>query len=99
MKYAVIALQGQQYKIKEGEELTVDKVHDKPEYEVLMLRNGDKLEIGTPHLSKTLVKLSVKEPEVKGDKITVQQFRAKSRYRRKMGFRPLQTLLTVEKIG
>ena len=35
----------------------------------------------------------------KGTKLHVQIYRAKSRYRRKIGFRPLHTRLLVQKIG
>jgi large subunit ribosomal protein L21 len=100
MKYAIIRLQGHQYKVTEGKELLVDKLNEeKVEPEILLLVDGDKILIGKPVLSKTNVKLKIVSKEEKGDKIDVIKFKAKSRYRRHIGFRPIYTRLLVEEIS
>jgi len=99
-KYAVIGLKGHQYKVTEGQEIVVDSmVGAKPEPRVMLLVDGDKVKVGKPTLP--LVKIKLKEVAAleKGKKVTVVKYKAKSRYRRKMGFRPQLTRLLVEKIG
>lgn len=97
--YAVIRLKGHQYKVEEGQELLVDKLHEKekPEAEVLLVKDK-KTKVGTPTVKGADVKLKVVDKEVKGEKLHVETFKAKSRYRRKVGFRPRFTRLKVEKI-
>lgn len=78
----------------------VDKLTDKkPEVEVLLLVENGKVKIGKPKISGAKVKLKVLAEEEKGKKLYVQKFKAKSRYRRKLGFRPLHTRLLIEKIS
>ena len=77
----------------------VDKLHEKekPEADVLLVKDK-KAKIGTPTVKGADVKLKIVEKEEKGDKMHVETFKAKSRYRRKVGFRPTFTRLKVEKI-
>jgi large subunit ribosomal protein L21 len=98
-KYAVIRIKGHQYRVEEGEELLVDKLSEKekPEAEVLLVKDK-KTKVGTPTVKGSSVKLKVLEKEEKRKKIHVETFKAKSRYRRKIGFRPKFTRLKVEKI-
>jgi len=99
-KYAVIKIKGTQYRVAEGDEILVDKLgKDKPEARVLLVVDGEKVSVGKPEVKGADVKLKVLEEEIKGKKITVQTYKAKSRYRRKLGFRPRYTKLLVEKIG
>ncbi len=99
MKYAVIRIKNQQYKVSEGDELLVDKLGtDKPEVEVLLVSDGKKAKIGKPDVKDVKVKIKVLKEEEKGKKLHVQTFKAKSRYRRKIGFRPLHSRILIEKI-
>jgi len=99
MKYAVVEIQGQQYKVVEGKEILVNKLGEKAlGPRVLLLVDGEKVEVGQPELEKVVVELKVLGEE-KGKKLHVQKYRAKSRYRRKIGFRAEKTRLLVEKIG
>ena len=100
MKYAVVKINGTQYRVNEGEKILVDKLGDKkPEADVLLVVDGEKVKIGKPIVEKVKVKLKVITEEEKGKKLTIQKFKAKSRYRRKYGFRPRYTRLLVEKIS
>lgn len=99
-RYAVIRIRGRQYKVSEGDEILVDKLAEgevKPE--ILLFVDGDKVLVGKPLVEKVKVQLSVVSPEEKGDKIRVQTYKAKSRYRKTKGFRPRYTRLRVGKIG
>ena len=99
MKYAVIRLKGHQHKVTEGEEFLVDFLGGvKPEPEILLISDGEKVEIGTPVLTDAKITLKILEELEKGKKIYVQKFRAKSRYRKKIGHRPKYTRLQVGKI-
>jgi len=99
MKYAVIRIKGHQYRIEEGQELLVDKLDTKkPEFETLLVSNDGKVRIGKPVVKGDGVKLKILENEVKGEKLYVKKFKAKSRYRKKIGFRPLYSKLLVEKV-
>jgi large subunit ribosomal protein L21 len=98
--YAVIKIQGQQYRVSEGDEILVDKIDGKkPEYEVLLTKKNDKTDVGRPALKKDKVKIKVIDEAVKGEKMHIRTYKAKSRYRRKKGFRPLYTKLRIEKIS
>jgi len=99
-KYAVIRLQGRQYKVSEGQELLVDKMNDlKLAPEVLLVADGEKVRIGKPILKDAKVILKVVKDVEKGEKIEVYHFKAKSRYRKHTGFRPQYTRILVEKIS
>jgi len=102
MKYAVAALQGHQYKFSEGDVLTVDlmekEVGNKFSLEnVLLVVNDDKISIGSPIVEKSEVIAEVIKHK-RGEKIRVAKFKAKSRYRRVMGFRAEQTDLKIVSI-
>ena len=60
-KYAVIRLQGQQYRVSEGQEILVDKIDDpkKLEPEVLLVADGEKVEVGKPLVKDAKVSLKV----------------------------------------
>lgn len=99
MKYAVIKLAGRQYKVSEGEEILVDRLTDtKVEPEVLLIVEDSKVKIGKPKVAGAKVKVKVVGEE-KGEKILVTKYKAKSRYRRRMGFRPQYTRLLIQKIS
>jgi len=98
MKYAVVKIQGTQYKITEGEELLVDSLKEKKlTSEVLLNVNEDEVQVGKPVLDKVKVDFEILGEE-KGKKLYVSKYKAKSRYRRKLGFRSQLTRLKVKKI-
>lgn len=98
MKYVIIKLQGHQYKVSEGDEILVDKLEGKPEAEVLLTVNDEKVVVGKPVVKDAKVTLKVVESVVKGEKLYIRKYKAKSRYRRKTGFRPKYTKLLVQKV-
>lgn len=97
-KYAVIKIGGKQYLVKESDEIVVDKIITKDkklDLDTLVMFDNEKgkLEMGSPTL-KTKVKAEIVE-EGKGEKIRVAKFKAKIRYRKVMGFRPVLTKLKI----
>ncbi len=98
-KFAVIRITGKQYRVVEGQEILVDKMNDlKVVPEVLLIADGDKVEVGTPVLTKAKVTVKVLAELEKGEKIDIFKYKAKSRERRHVGFRAQYTRLLVEKI-
>src|SRR4030066_1705094 len=90
MKYAVIRTGGKQYKVMEGQTLVIEKVDvekEKPiEFDqVLLLVEDDKAKIGQPIL-EAKVKAKVID-HIKGEKIDVFKYKAKTGYHRKIGHR------------
>ena len=100
-KYAVIRLQGHQYKVSEGEEILVDKVLDPKKFgaEVLLVSEDGKTKIGKPTVKGVKVTFKVIKELEKGEKIHIRKYKAKSRYRKHTGFRPQYTRLLVQKIS
>lgn len=102
MKYAVIKSGGKQYKVCEGDTILVDKLDSKVGEkvafpEVLLIRTEGAIFVGDPHVSNGNVVGKILE-EVKGKKIHVVKFKAKIRYRRKIGFRPIYSRVLIESI-
>lgn len=103
--YAVIAFKGHQRLVKEGDELTVDSVDlaDNTSLEldqVLLMfdAEGTPVYVGTPTVPGAKVSATVKSHH-QGDKVRVLKFQGKKRYKRTMGFRPQQTVLSIDKIS
>jgi len=99
VKYAVIKYQGHQYKVAEGETILVDKLLDKAEPEVLLFADEGKVKVGKPILKEAKIKIKILADEEKGEKLYIYKFKAKSRYRRKTGFRPRYSKILIEKIS
>jgi len=102
MKYAVIVSGGKQYRVSEGETVTVEKLEgkegDKVVFEeVLLVVDGEKRWLGQPKVEGAKVSGVIKR-QFKGEKIRILKFRAKSRYRRRKGHRQLLTEVEIKKI-
>jgi large subunit ribosomal protein L21 len=96
--YAIIRIKGTQYKVADGAEFLVPLLgSDKAEAEVLFVSDGDNKKVGKPTVKGASVTLKVLGEE-KAKKVTVQKFKSKSRYRRKIGHRSKFTRLQVTKL-
>lgn len=89
---AVLALGGNQHLVREGTPLTV---HRLPEEEGIKVKA--KVTVIAPVIKEGTATYKVVE-HLKGPKIVVLKFKAKSRYRKKRGFRASLTKVVVEKI-
>jgi large subunit ribosomal protein L21 len=96
-KMAIISLGGKQHIVQVGTQLAVNRlvaeVGAKLDTTALLVADGEKITVGTPEVDKAKVSLKVLEHS-RGTKVTVSRFKAKSRYRRKLGHR--QPLTSVE---
>src|SRR3989344_1913754 len=98
--FAVIRVKVKQYKVAKGDIIFIDKTEEKKiEPEVLLLAKDNKIEVVNPLLPKSKVSVKILEEIVKGEKIHILKYKAKSRYRKKIGFRPLYTKLQIENIA
>lgn len=91
MKFAIIKTGGKQYFVKNGDEIFVENLNLEPKSKIELdcLAVGDietnTIEMGTPFL-KEKVSAEVLE-NLKGDKLRISKFKAKTRYRKIQGFR------------
>lgn len=101
--YAIIQDGGRQFKVEEGQELTIDyrdlPAGDKLTFEkVLAISNGSgDLQLGAPTVSGATVTAEVLGAD-KGEKLVVQKFRRRKNSRRKTGHRSLLTRVKIAKI-
>ena len=100
--YAIIETGGKQYRVSEGDAISVEKlpyqVGDEVELDRVLLVSGAKgLTIGQPVVEGAKVVARV-ESEGRGRKILVWKYRPKQRYRRRQGHRQAYTRLRIEKI-
>ncbi|MSP10140.1 MAG: 50S ribosomal protein L21 [Pelagibacteraceae bacterium] len=103
MSYAVIKTGGKQYKVKSGEILKVDRLHDsKPETkiefnEILAYGDDKSIEIGTPMVSGAKVEADLIE-NGKNRTILIFKKRRRQNSRRKNGHRQQYSLIRINKI-
>ncbi len=102
MEYAVIRVGGKQYKVSKGDIIEVDRQNAEKNGsvvldDVLLWVSDGVVNVGRPKVADIKVKALVLEHK-KGEKIRVAKFKAKVRYRRVMGFRPLLTSLQITDI-
>ena len=101
--FALIRVGGKQFRVQDGQELLVDRLHfDEGSafegVEVLMVGEGDDLQIGAPTVSGAKVAATIVR-HGKGPKIHVFKYKAKKNYRRRIGSRAHQTLLRIDSIS
>jgi len=102
MEYAVIKTGGKQYRVSAGDVLEIDKLAQDRDSavtfeDVLLFVSDSTVKIGKPTLPLVKVKAKLVEQK-KGEKLDVYKFKAKARYRRKIGFRALLSKVVIEKI-
>lgn len=100
--YAIVDIQGKQYKVAENDKLEVDRLKEekgKVSFDsVLLYAKDDKnVEIGNPYIEGAKIEAEVIEP-TKGDKIRVFKMKAKKRYRKTIGHRKALSLIEIKKI-
>ena len=101
--FAIIRVGGKQYRVENGTQLLVDRLHVEPGgavegVEVLMVVDGDDTQIGAPIVEGVAVGATAVRHHL-GKKIRVFKYKAKKNYRRRIGSRPHQTLIRIDSIG
>ena len=101
--YAVVHTGGKQYRVQEGDILRIEKIEgrvgDPVSFDrVLMISDGENVNIGRPVLEETEVQGHIIE-QAKSKKILVFKFKRRKNYRRKQGHRQQFTAVKIDRIG
>jgi large subunit ribosomal protein L21 len=97
--YAVIRTGGKQYKVTEGAQLKVEKLvaneGDNIDFnEVLLLSDGENVNIGTPLVTGSKVTATV-QGQGRGKKIKIVKMRRRKHHRKQMGHRQYLTSVKI----
>ena len=100
--YAVICAGGKQYRVSNGERITVEKLNREAGQDVeldnvLMVADGENIKIGQPSVKDARVLAKVLSHK-KGPKIITFKKERRKKYRRKVGHRQEYTELEVKEI-
>ena len=100
--YAVIETGGKQYKVQVGDTVDVElldvNVGDKVALNrVLLIADGENIQVGRPVLDNAVVSATVVQ-EIRGPKVIIFRYRAKERFRHKTGHRQDYTRLHIDQI-
>ena len=100
--YAVIQTGGKQYRVAQGDLITIEKLEgaagDQVELaSVLMIADGSQITIGQPHLEHARVVGTIVRQE-RGPKILIYKHKRRKGYQKRQGHRQSQTLLRVNDI-
>ncbi len=99
MEYAIVKTGGKQYKVAKDSVIEVERLSYKPGEkflleEVLLHVAEGKIKLGKPKVNGVQVKATVLE-HLKGEKLRVSKFKAKSKYRRVTGHRQYLTKVKI----
>jgi large subunit ribosomal protein L21 len=100
--YAVIMTGGKQYRVKEGDILSVEKLDIEPGRKaqfdrVLLIEDGEDIQVGTPVLDNAMVLALVLE-NFKDEKVLVFKKKRRKQYRRTRGHRQPLTKIRIARI-
>ncbi len=99
--YAVIETGGKQYRVQEGDVITVEKLNVEAGQvvtfdKVLVLGEGKDVKVGTPYLDAAVTGTVVENG--KGQKVIIFKYKAKKDYRKKQGHRQPYTMVKIESL-
>lgn len=101
MKHAIIKTGGKQYLVKEKDVITIEKLKgdagENVAFDTLATFDGDSVNVGSPVLGQG-VKGEIVSTE-KADKVSVIKYKNKTRYRRNVGHRQIQTKVKITAIA
>ena len=100
--YAIIATGGKQYKVSEGDIITIEKLGveagEKVTFDQVLVVGGDDLKVGNPKVAGATVEASVVK-EGRAKKVIVYKYKRKTGYHKKNGHRQAFTQVKIEKIN
>ena len=103
--YAIVEINGQQFKAEEGKKLFVNHMRDAKEGQsvefdnVLFVDKDGAVTVGAPTVEGAKVVAEVTNPLVKGDKVIVFKMKRRKDYRKKQGHRTQFTQVTIKSIN
>ena len=102
--YAIVEINGQQFKGEEGKKLFVHHIKDVEagktvEFDKVLLVDKDgAVTVGAPTVEGAKVVVEVVNPLVKGDKVIVFKMKRRKDYRKKNGHRAQFTEVTIKSV-
>ncbi|MBP3838926.1 MAG: 50S ribosomal protein L21 [Prevotella sp.] len=102
--YAIVEINGQQFKVEQGKKLFVNHIKDAEagktvEFDkVLLIDNEGAVKVGAPNVEGAKVVVEVVNPLVKGDKVIVFKMKRRKDYRKKNGHRQQFTEVEVKQV-
>jgi large subunit ribosomal protein L21 len=102
--YAIVEINGQQFKVEEGKKLFVHHMKDAEagqtvEFDKVLLVDKDgAVTVGAPAVEGAKVVVEVVNPLVKGDKVIVFKMKRRKDYRKKNGHRSQFTEVEVKQV-
>ena len=100
--YAIIATGGKQYKVSEGDIITIEKLGkeagEKVTFDQVLAVNNGEMIIGTPTVAGATVSATVMG-EGRAKKVIVYKYKRKTGYHKKNGHRQAYTQVKIEKIN
>jgi large subunit ribosomal protein L21 len=86
--YAIIEIGGRQFNVEKGSRIRCEKIDQEPDTsfdidKVLMVKDGDKVQVGQPYVDGAKVKAKVTN-HGRGKKVTVLKYKSKVNYRKNM---------------
>ena len=102
--YAIVEINGQQFKAEKGIKLFVNRIKDAEEGQavefdkVLLIDNEGAVTVGAPTVEGAKVEAEVLTPLVKGDKVIVFKKKRRKGYRVKNGHRQQYTQIEIKSV-
>ncbi len=102
--YAIVEINGQQFKVEEGNKLFVNHIQNAEEGQtvefdkVLLVDNDGTVTVGTPTVEGAKVVCEVVNPLVKGEKVIVFKMKRRKDERKRNGHRTLFTQISVKQV-
>jgi len=96
--YAVIVAGSRQFKVEQGQTLTIDRVPgnvgDKYTFSQVLMIGGDAVKVGAPTVAGASVEATIKS-QGKGEKVTIFKYKRRKNYKRTTGHRQPITVLEI----
>lgn len=102
--YAIVSINGQQFKAEEGKNIFVHHIQNVEQgqslefNEVLLLDKDGEIAVGAPTVEGAKILCEVQTPLVKGDKVIVFHMKRRKDSRKRNGHRQQFTELTIKQI-
>ena len=100
--YAILATGGKQYKVSEGDIITIEKLNaeagDSVTFDQILAVNDGSLKVGSPIVENASVEASVVE-NGRAKKVIVYKYKRKTGYHKKNGHRQCYTKVQINKIN
>ncbi len=102
--YAIVEINGQQFKVEQGKKLFVNHIQEAEAGQtvefnkVLLVDNNGAITVGAPTVEGAKVVCEVLSPLVKGDKVLIFHKKRRKGYRKLNGFRHQFTEVSIKEV-